>query len=93
MELIWGRLISRTASVYSLRRDNFVTKVLQWARQNRTLRIVNDKISNPTWARMLAETTALLLARGGDILPWLTERKGLYYLAGSGYASQLDRYT
>ena len=40
---------------------------------------------------MLAETTALLLARGGDnVLPWLRERKGLYHLASSGYASRLD---
>ena len=58
-------LILRTSWVYSLRRDSFVTKVLGWARQNRTLRVVTDQVSNPTWARMLAETTALLLARSG----------------------------
>jgi dTDP-4-dehydrorhamnose reductase len=84
-------LIFRTAWVYSLRRDSFVTKVLQWARKNETLRMVNDQISNPTWARVLAETTTLLLARAGDnFLPWLAERKGLYHLAGDGYASRLD---
>jgi len=55
------------------------------------VRIVNDQISNPTWARMLAETTALLLARGGDnFLPWLADRKGLYHLAGSGFASRRE---
>ena len=33
---------------------------------------------------MLAEITALLLARGMDnLLPWLTERKGLYPPRGS----------
>jgi dTDP-4-dehydrorhamnose reductase len=84
-------LIFRTAWVYSLRRDSFVSKVLQWARQNETLRMVDDQISNPTWARMLAETTALLLACAGDnFLPWLAERKGLYHLAGDGYASRYE---
>ena len=85
-------LIFRTSWVYSLRNKNcFVNKVLSWARQQETLRIVDDQIANPTWARMLAETTALLIARGGgDNLPWLVERKGLYHLAGSGFASRLE---
>ena len=85
-------LIFRTSWVYSLRNQNsFVNKVLGWARQQKTLRIVDDQIANPTWARMLAETIALLVARGGDnFLPWLAERKGLYHLAGSGYASRLE---
>ena len=84
-------LILRTAWVYSLRRDSFISKVLQWARQNGTLKIVDDQISNPTWARMLAQATALLLARAGnDLHPWLAERKGLYHLAGDGYVSRLE---
>ncbi len=84
-------LILRTSWVYSLRRDNFVLKVLQWSRQNRTLRLVTDQVSNPTWARMLAETTAQVLAAGGqDLLPWLKERRGLYHLAGDGYTSRLE---
>jgi dTDP-4-dehydrorhamnose reductase len=78
-------LIFRTAWVYSLRRDSFVSKVLGWARNNETLRIVDDQVSNPTWARMLAESTAQVLARGEDCL---RERTGLYHLAGSGYTSR-----
>jgi dTDP-4-dehydrorhamnose reductase len=82
-------LIFRTAWVYSLRRDSFVSKVLGWARRNETLRVVDDQVSNPTWARVLAEATALILARAGDnFLPWLAERKGLYHLAGDGFASR-----
>jgi dTDP-4-dehydrorhamnose reductase len=84
-------LILRTSWVYSLRRDSFVTKVLKWARQQRTLRLVTDQVSNPTWARMLAEVTAQMLAVGGrDVVPWLTERRGLYHLAGDGYASRME---
>jgi len=84
-------LILRTSWVYSLRRDSFVTKVLQWSRQQSELRVVSDQVSNPTWARMLAEATALLLVKGGDgWRDWLGERGGLYHLAGSGYASRLE---
>ncbi len=84
-------LILRTAWVYSLRRDSFVTKVLQWARQEETLRIVDDQISNPTWARTLAQTTALLIAKANsDVVGWLAERKGIYHLAGDGFASRLE---
>jgi dTDP-4-dehydrorhamnose reductase len=82
-------IIFRTAWVYSLRRDSFVSKVLGWARKNETLRVVDDQVSNPTWARMLAEITALLLGRAGEhFLPWLAEHKGLYHLAGEGFASR-----
>ncbi len=84
-------LILRTSWVYSLRRDSFVTKVLQWSRENTSLRVVADQIGSPTWARMLAEVTAQLLAvAGSNPLEWMDERKGLYHLAGSGAASRLE---
>jgi dTDP-4-dehydrorhamnose reductase len=84
-------LILRTSWVYSVRRDSFVTKVLDWARKNRILNLVTDQVSNPTWARMLAEITAQLLAMGGqNVVSWLNERSGLYHLAGSGYASRME---
>jgi dTDP-4-dehydrorhamnose reductase len=84
-------LTLRTSMVYSSRRDSFVTKVWQWARAQPTLKIVDDQIGNPTWARMLAEITGHLLAKGGDeIYDWVTERNGLYHLAGSGFASRFE---
>ena len=84
-------LIFRTAWVYSLRGDSFVTKILEWARTNPELRVVDDQVSNPTWARMLAETTALVLARAGmDVHAYCEARRGLYHLAGSGFASRFE---
>jgi dTDP-4-dehydrorhamnose reductase len=83
-------VVLRTALVYSLRRDSFVTKVLGWARRQPVLRLVDDQVSNPTWARALAEITGLLLAKAGEKpYQWLMERKGIYHLAGDGYASRL----
>ncbi|MCX6037717.1 MAG: dTDP-4-dehydrorhamnose reductase, partial [Chloroflexi bacterium] len=80
-------LIMRTAWVYSMRRDSFVSKVLGWARKNETLRIVDDQISNPTWCRTLAEISAQILASGID---YIRGRTGLYHLAGDGYASRFE---
>ena len=81
-------LIFRTSWVYSLRNQSgFVQKALQWSRQHETLRIVDDQISNPTWAKMLAETSVAILAKDAD---YIEERKGLYHLAGSGFCSRLD---
>ncbi len=84
-------LILRTSWVYSLRQGGFVTKVLQWAREQETLRIVDDQISSPTWARMLAEATALIIAQGrDDPVGYLQEKTGLYHLAGSGACSRYE---
>jgi dTDP-4-dehydrorhamnose reductase len=84
-------LIFRTAWVYSMRRDSFVSKVLSWAHSQGEMHIVEDQVSNPTWARALAEIMAQLLAKAGlNPLPWFAERSGLYHLAGWGFASRLD---
>jgi dTDP-4-dehydrorhamnose reductase len=83
--------IFRTSWVYSLRRDSFVTKVLGWARQNPTLKVVADQVGSPTWARLLAEITAQLLAQAGAApAGWVRERSGLYHLAGDGCASRMQ---
>ncbi len=84
-------LILRTSWVYSLRRDSFVTKVLHWAHGNPPLRLVTDQVSGPTWARMLAEATSLVIAQGRhDPIGYLSQHAGLYHLAGSGYCSRYE---
>jgi dTDP-4-dehydrorhamnose reductase len=84
-------LIFRTSWVYSLRRESFVTKVLNWARTQTSLQIVADQVSNPTWCRMLAEVTSQILAQAEKhTYGWINERSGLYHLAGSGFASRFD---
>lgn len=84
-------LILRTSWVYSMRQGGFVTKVLQWARQQPVLRMVTDQVGNPTWARMLAEVNAQLLAMAGpDSYGWFSEHAGLYHLAGGGKANRLE---
>ncbi len=84
-------LVLRTAWVYSLRQGGFVNKVLQWSRQQKILRVVDDQISNPTWCRTLAEASAQVIAQGqGDWYGYFKEKAGLYHLAGGGFASRYD---
>jgi dTDP-4-dehydrorhamnose reductase len=85
-------LILRTSWVYSLRlQSGFVKKVLSWARQNETLRVVQDQTGCPTWARMLAETTALLIAKSGDRpVDYFKLNHGIYHVAGKGSASRYE---
>ncbi len=85
-------IILRTSWVYSLRQQGgFVNKVLQWAREKETMRVVEDQIGSPTWARMLAGLTALLVARGGSQLyDYVGSRRGIYHAAGSGGVSRLE---
>jgi dTDP-4-dehydrorhamnose reductase len=84
-------LIFRTSWVYSLRGNSFVNKVLQWARTQKTIRIVDDQIGSPTWARILAEATAQVVAQGrGEPVDYIREKSGLYHLAGAGSCSRYE---
>ncbi|MDH3229150.1 MAG: dTDP-4-dehydrorhamnose reductase [Alphaproteobacteria bacterium] len=84
-----AHLILRTSWVYSMRGANFLLTVRRLAAELEELRIVGDQRGAPTWARAIAEATALLLARCsapsgiGD----LREQGGLYHLTASGEAS------
>lgn len=84
-------LIFRTSWVYSLRRPCFVTKVLQWAKDNETLRIVDDQISSPTWSRTLAEATTQILVQGlSDPIHYIQENSGIYNMTDSGACSRYE---
>jgi len=84
-------LILRTSWVYGMGKAGFVSKVLEWARKNETLKIVSDQISNPTWARELAKATSLIFSKNNvDLFESIKEKHGVYHLAGSGYTSRYE---
>ena len=56
-------IILRTTWVYDIRGKNFLRTILRLAREKEELRIVGDQFGAPTWARMLAETTAIVVAK------------------------------
>jgi dTDP-4-dehydrorhamnose reductase len=80
-------LVFRTSWVYGARGANFLLTMLKLFREREELRIVDDQIGSPTWSRMLAEMTALVLYRvlRGDLD--LEKVGGLYHLTGSGQVS------
>lgn len=73
-------LIFRTSWVYGLRGGNFLRTMLRLGAEREELRIVGDQIGAPTWSRMIAETTALALARHRD-------QQGIYHLSAGGETS------
>lgn len=73
--------IVRIAWLYSGWRTNFVTKILEAAKQNGSLTVVDDEIGNPTYAPDLARAIAQLIE---------TQHYGIYHLVGEGIASRYD---
>lgn len=84
-------LIFRTSWMYSLRSQSFLTKVIHWATTNNTLHIVDDQISNPTWARMLAEATAQVISmHNPNFKDQIKNKTGIYHVGSVNYCSRYD---
>lgn len=81
-------LILRTGWVYGCRGRNFLSTVQRLAREQESLRIVDDQVGTPTWCRLLAEATAQILsACAGRISDHLREHGGVYHLSCAGQTS------
>ena len=80
-------LVFRTSWVYGARGANFLLAMLKLFKEKEELRIVDDQVGSPTWSRMLAEVTAMVLYRvlQGDID--LAKLGGLYHLTGAGHVT------
>ena len=74
--------VIRTSWVFGIANRNFNKQVLTWADKNRTLRIVDDQISSPTYSVDLARFSLLLLNTG---------KSGLYHMSNGGTASKFDQ--
>lgn len=60
-ELGGAYIVLRTGWVYAGRGHNFMRTILRLAREREQLRIVSDQIGAPTWAREIAEATAVII--------------------------------
>jgi dTDP-4-dehydrorhamnose reductase len=79
-------LIFRTSWVYGLRGRNFLLTMRRLARERESLAVVDDQFGAPTWSRLIAEATALAVAR------WLDQAdpaamSGIYHLSCGGCTS------
>lgn len=82
-----AHLTLRSAWLYSRRGDNFLLKVLKWARSYPVLRLANDQIGNPTAAPLLAKAITQVLQRP---ISQLAEKSAIYHLAGEGFTSRYE---
>ena len=82
-------LILRTSWVYSLQGKSFLRTIKKMAEEKDTLRIVDDQIGAPTWARSIALATRKILKQylrdGSD--PSLS---GIFHLTCQGKSSWYD---
>jgi len=81
-------LILRTSWVYGLHRENFVTKVFQWAAEKPELKIVADQVSRPTWSLRIAGATVEILRRCIEAGGFPENCSGIFHLASSGAVSR-----
>lgn len=75
-------LIFRTSWVYSARGQNFMKTMLRLGIQRNSLQVVADQWGAPTPARLIAQVTALAVARLGQPQALAA---GIYHLAARGH--------
>lgn len=81
-------IILRTTWVYDIRGKNFLRTIIRLAKEREELRVVGDQYGAPTWARMLAESTALIVARAAERKATTKEwPRGLFHLTAGGRTS------
>jgi len=90
-DLVKDGLIIRTQWLYGRHGNNFVTSILQQAREKRVLSIVNDQIGSPTYAMDVAEAISVLIQFGAqgifhvansDLCTWYTFGQAILKLSG-----------
>jgi dTDP-4-dehydrorhamnose reductase len=81
-------LIARVSWVFGPSGDNFVTKVLGWAKARPELSIVADQMGRPTYSPELA---ALLLRLAANMAAGKTSPTRVLHLAGADIMSRADQ--
>ncbi|MGE9761899.1 dTDP-4-dehydrorhamnose reductase [Pseudomonas sp. PDM20] len=80
-------LIFRTSWVYAARGNNFAKTILRLAGERTELKVIADQIGAPTSAELIADITALVLARLGHAPRLNTSASGTYHLVAAGETS------
>ena len=81
-----AHLIVRTAWVYGTRGNNFLRTMLRLAAERTQLNVVADQFGTPTTANLIAQISALMIARMGASAR-TDARHGTYHLTASAHTS------
>ncbi len=80
-EVTENYLIFRLSWLYGTGKQNFISKLLDWAKNKRLLKIAKDEISVPTYTG----TVVWLVQKAMK-----SELRGLYHLVNDGFCSRFD---
>jgi dTDP-4-dehydrorhamnose reductase len=80
-------IILRTSWVYAARGANFLQTILRLAKERETLNIIADQTGSPTWARVIAETTAHVIRHSQIERQRNDFQSAIYNVAGAGETS------
>lgn len=78
-------LIFRTSWVYAARGHNFMKTMIKLAQTKESLNVVNDQIGSPTPARLIADVSAIAIAK--TLQDTTGGLSGVYHLAPQGTTS------
>jgi len=73
--------IIRVQWTYGLHGNNFITKLIQRAKADKTLKVVDDQIGSPTATTEVAKVICKLLTR---------KPEGIFHFASAGYVSRYE---
>jgi len=73
--------VVRTSWLYGHNGRNFVGRIVETARRQRQIRVVNDQVGSPTWARDICAPLRLIGSSG---------KYGIYHVTNSGWCTWFD---
>jgi dTDP-4-dehydrorhamnose reductase len=85
-----NHIILRTSWVYSLRGRNFLLTMQKLSQTRNLIKIVDDQIGCPTWARTIAEGTAHILKqglKGSTVKSSIFPHPGIFHMSCEGKTS------
>jgi len=93
----WGELyigsllnrfyIVRSSRLFGKNGENFVTTILNLAKQKKEIEVINDQIGSPTYTKDLARAIAQLIGREGKDSITRASLYGIWHITNSGQCS------
>lgn len=81
-------VILRTSWVYASRGSNFLQTIIRLAKEKNELKIIDDQIGTPTWARYIADSTSCLISKIlNDQVSGNIEINEIFHLVNEGHCS------